>query len=70
MATEFTHQPTFTIIVDRCYDCRRFYGYEKHAPYPLCPHCVRASMTEVRSEIETLKRSNASLRGALKRSKP
>jgi DNA-directed RNA polymerase subunit RPC12/RpoP len=64
--SEFNYSPNITIVVTRCWECKRYFGYEKTVEVR-CPHCAREILSTRLDEIDALKRSNASLRGALKR---
>lgn len=66
MSAEFSYAPNYTIVVCRCPDCKRFYGSEKYEP-SWCPHCAKDRLRESNDKIEALAKSNAALRGALKR---
>ncbi len=61
-----THQPTIMLRGARCHECRRFYAYES-VDNARCPHCATATVRRLSDQIEKLERSNASLRGALRR---
>jgi len=63
---EYQHQPTITIVVTRCFDCRRHYGFEKFQE-ERCPHCAKDTTTELHATINKLEKSNRALRGAITR---
>ncbi len=52
----------------RCVDCRRWYATERSSEWR-CGSCAHVSIQELNSEIAHLLKSNAALRGALKRRK-
>ena len=54
-----------TMIHWRCYRCRRWYGGETNDTP--CGGCALDQMREKDAEINRLARSNAALRGVLKR---
>lgn len=66
--TEYTHKVDVTIVVERCCDCRRHFGHEKHEP-AWCPHCAKDALRKLNERITALEKSNAALRGALTRKK-
>jgi len=50
----------------RCWRCRRWYGYET-GNEEICPMCARDEARSQSARIRELTRSNAALRGILKR---
>lgn len=58
-------QVEVTMTHRRCYRCRRWYGAE-HPDVP-CGACAQDELRDLNARISTLLRSNAALRGALKR---
>ena len=50
----------------RCYDCGRFAFTEASIPWT-CGNCAEKRIQNLHNEIKDLERSNAALRGALKK---
>lgn len=50
----------------RCYDCGRFAFTEASIPWT-CGNCAEKRIKDLHNEIKDLERSNAALRGALKK---
>lgn len=69
--TAWQHSPTVEMVTRRCYDCGRFYAHERALVMenPECPVCAGRKRTALLSKLTSAERSNAALRGALKRSK-
>lgn len=66
--TDFAYQPTITIRYRRCWDCNAWWGYEvSRKGVPTCPFCAGEAVRRATVERDRLTRSNASLRGVLKR---
>lgn len=63
---EHTFQFNIVLTITRCYRCHRYYGYER-TDQQRCPHCAEAAVNKLNQELEHLKRSNASLKGAGRR---
>jgi len=67
--TEFKLTPDLTLVSTRCYECNRFYGYERNHD-ARCPHCAAATCSRLNAEIRKLERANAALRGHLGKRQP
>lgn len=59
---------TIEMADERCYKCGRFWAHEKHF-HCECPYCAREEAERGMEDRNVLRRSNAALRGALKRRK-
>lgn len=64
-----TIQPQLEVEVRRCYDCARWYGFERHSPsdFKGCPHCAAKTIDRLTADTNRMSRAIAALRGALKR---
>ncbi|MEY4548960.1 MAG: hypothetical protein RL685_5155 [Pseudomonadota bacterium] len=58
-------QVQIRMVYTRCWRCNRWYGADLDS-VP-CGYCAQADLTEKSERIAQLRRSNAALRGALKR---
>lgn len=56
---------TIELDTARCERCGKFYAHEPNTPTE-CPYCKSNFVRDLESEVATLKRSNAALRGARK----
>lgn len=57
---------TVELVEERCYECGRYWAHELYGGV-ICPHCASARVDRVLNVQAELRRSNAALRGALKR---
>lgn len=60
--------PQIEVIIRRCFSCGRYYGHEAIGENS-CPTCAKSYSSERNGLIDRLERSNASLRGVIKRMK-
>ena len=54
------------LIENRCSECGTFWAIES-GKYGECPRCKMSKINTLRHELEVVNRSNASLRGVIKR---
>ena len=68
MAIEYTINPAVAIDIVRCYDCGRYWGFERGFRGQ-CPICADRKIQRIVSEAERNERVVRSLRGALTRTR-
>ncbi len=61
-----TIDSTISLRRERCHECGGYYHVEARHDSE-CPYCAKAARTRLNAELDQLNRSNAALRGHLKR---
>jgi DNA-directed RNA polymerase subunit RPC12/RpoP len=72
MSELHTHTHKVVQVEQRCYECGRWWSCEEDRNWESqkrCPHCAGRIIKSLQKDIESMGRSNAALRGALKRRK-
>ncbi len=64
----FDANESIRLVLCRCWDCGRFWAHEP-ARNGTCPVCAAEKVRQAKDRVETLERSNASLRGVVGREK-
>jgi len=68
MANTFEYKPEITLVVQRCYECGRYWAHENSVS-GTCPKCAQDRINKFVRELEGHNRVVASLRGAITKAK-
>lgn len=65
----FEHRVDITLVVERCYDCGRYWAHENTVSNTWCPKCAGDKIARFLDQANKHDRALASLRGALTKAK-
>ena len=69
--SEYNHQPHITLLSTRCFECGRYWAYEKNmvTSNPKCPFCADISIAKAYDTVKNYEKTISALRGVISRMK-